>query len=85
MCVRRARTHAQVGVTTVFAGCNKVSRRVKVARAAAALVNSLHVGVCRGGGTCGAGACATVIVLSLNSCCHSYCVPVGRLLEYTGT
>lgn len=49
------------------------------------LVKSLHVGVHRGGGTCGAGACATVIVLSLNSCCHSYCMPVGRLLEYIGT
>lgn len=36
-------------------------------------VKSLHVGVRRGGGMCGAGACATVIVLSLNSCCHSYC------------
>lgn len=44
------------------------------------LVKLLHVG-----GMCGAGACASVIVLSLNSCCHSYCVPVGRLLEYTET
>lgn len=30
-------------------------------------VNSLRVGVSTGGGMCGAGACATVIVLSLNS------------------
>lgn len=34
---------------------------------------SLRVSVCRVGGMCGTGACAAVIVLSLNSCCHSYC------------
>lgn len=49
------------------------------------LVKAVRVGVCGGGGMCGAGACATVIVLSLNSCCHRYCVPVGRLLECIGT
>lgn len=50
-------------------------------------VKSLHVGVLGGGrNVCGgAGACATVIVLSLNSCCHSYCAPVGSLSEYIGT
>ena len=63
---------------------NKVFLCVKVVPDCS-LVKSLHVGVRRGGGMCGAGACATVIVLSLNSCCHSYCVPVGTLLEYIGT
>lgn len=36
-------------------------------------VKLFHVGVCKGGGTCFAGACAIVIVLSFNSRCHSYC------------